>query len=569
MQWVHQQISAKVIESLCDSLAIDRELAELLVARGYTDPEQAKAFLYPKLAHLTDPFLMRHLEAGVERLLEAMHQGQRITIVGDYDVDGVTSTSLLVSILQVLGASVGFVLPKRLQEGYGLTAAVAERILRDYAPELLIALDCGTNSVDTVRQLREQGVDVLIIDHHRCKEEGTPDDCILINPHLFDDASQPWVNACTVGLVFKFVHGLLKKLRNLGDARAFAIKLRDYLDLVALGTIADIVPLQHENRLMTRFGLEQMQVTTRPGLRALFQVSGLSQGHAVQPMDVGYRLGPRINASGRLADASLPVQLLLSEDTAFCERAAAQLDAFNKERQTIERSMGKQAERMVQQEQADDPAIVVWNPDWHPGVVGIVAGRLAREFNRVSVVLGAEGALAKGSGRGLPGIDLTRVLAECDGLLASWGGHPMAVGLSLESSQVAAFRARFNRAVADLLAQGSVIEPVLEIAAWLRPDQIGVGLLEHLDRLGPFGEGNPEPVFGIRNVVLKKAPEAFGQGHFRFSLEGHRGLPIAGIAWGKAARIPPCGKPIEMAAKLNWNQWNGQCYPQLALMDWR
>ena len=569
MRWDYREHSAKATAELSQSLGLAPELAEWLIRQGISHSETARSFLYPRLAQLEDPFAVTQLGAGVDRLLRAMQGGERIVILGDYDVDGVTSITLLVSFLRQFSVTVDFVVPRRLEEGYGLSETVVERIVADCAPDLLIALDCGTNAVAPVAVLRAQGIDVLIIDHHRCKAEGLPRDCILINPHVWDVDSEPWVNACTVGLVFKFVHGVLKKLRASGDELAFKLKLRDYLDLVALGTIADIVPLQGENRLMARYGLEQLRNTQRAGVRALMEVSGLHHDHVVQPTDIGFRIGPRINASGRLADAALPVRLLLSQDPQFCRKAAAQLESFNRERQSIERSMCQQAEQMVEREQMDSPAIVVWDPDWHPGVVGIVASRLARKYRRVSIVLGAEDSLAKGSGRSIPGISLTQLFKHCDHLLSAWGGHPMAVGVSLESEHVKAFRQSLNRALETVLADTTLAEQSLEIAAWLRPQQLGVALLEQLDLLGPFGEGNPEPVFGMRDVVLEETPRPFGSGHFRFAINGDNGIRTPGIAWSKGSELPPANQPLRMAIKLNWNQWNGQRYPQVELIDWK
>jgi single-stranded-DNA-specific exonuclease len=368
--------------------------------------------------------------------------------------------------------------------------------------------------------------------------------------------------------VFKLAHGLLKLLRSENDPVAGAIKLRDYLDLVAMGTIADLVPLHGENRILARYGLRTLEETRRPGLRALMEVAGVRPENGLQPVDISFRLGPRINASGRLADASLSVELLLSEDRTFCVETARQLDAFNRERQEIERLITDEAERIVESQYIDRPAIVLYGDSWHPGVVGIVAGRVSRKYHRPCVVLGNEGEFAKGSGRSVDGVNLVEVLASCADGLNSWGGHPMAVGVSVAKSQVESFRVRFEAAVEAQLG-GSRGESSLTLAAWIPPEQIRDPLMEELESLHPFGQGNPEPVFGVRGVVLRQRPEVFKEQHFRFVVEDGRGRRLYGVAWKMARRMPPVGVPLDLAVELAWNHFNDRRLLQLELIDWR
>jgi single-stranded-DNA-specific exonuclease len=482
-------------------------------------------------------------------------------------VDGVSSTAFLVGILRQFGVSPRFVVPRRLEEGYGLSRGAIDRALEQGKPQLFIALDCGTNSHAEVDYLRSQGIDVIIIDHHRSKETPLAHG-ILINPHVAEVAhDEAWRNLCTVGLVFKLVHGLLKQLRAEDNPVAHRIVLREYLDLVAMGTVADLVPLVGENRILARHGLRTLQQTQRRGLRALMQVAGVKPAQDIQPVDVSFRLGPRINASGRLADAALSVELILSEDAEFCEKAAQQLDGFNRERQDIERAITEEAERMVEKEFDGQPGIVLYNDAWHPGVVGIVASRIMRKYHRPCIILGNEGEVAKGSGRSIYGVNLVEVLGVCSEHLTSWGGHPMAVGVSLPKERLQAFRENF---VAAIRAQtgDKLTEPNLEIACWLEPAQVTEQLMDELDTLHPFGQGNPEPVFGLRGVVLRQRPEVFKEHHFRFSLEdGRRRLP--GVAWKLAHRVPPVGESIDLAVEMAWNHYNGRKMLQLELVDWR
>jgi single-stranded-DNA-specific exonuclease len=368
--------------------------------------------------------------------------------------------------------------------------------------------------------------------------------------------------------VFKLMHGLLKQLRLEGHPVAARVKLRDHLDLVAMGTIADLVPLLGENRILAKNGLRILQDTARPGLRALMDVSGITATQMIQPVDISFRLGPRINASGRLADAALSVELLLSEDADFARETAQQLDLFNRERQDIERKITEEAERMIEDHYASDAGIVLFSEAWHPGVVGIVAGRVTRHYNRPCIVLGNEGDMAKGSGRSVDGVNLVEILAKCPQGLASWGGHPMAVGVSLPKVELGGFRTRFASAVRDQVGSG-VTEARLTISAWLTPEQVNESLMDELDALHPYGQGNPEPVFGLKKVVFRRRPEVFKARHFRFWVEDSRGRALSGVAWKMADRIPPLGVPLDLAVELNWNFFNDRKMLQLELVDWR
>lgn len=566
-EWNLVQFDRTQADSLGQALGVSSVLASLLVQIGHVTEASAQQFLNASLASLADPFAVTHVREAVNRLCQAMQQQDVVCVMGDYDVDGVTSTTLLVSVLRSFGIEPRAFMPLRLEEGYGLSHSALKRLFAQGRPDLLIVTDSGTNSVEEVAFLRSQGVDVIIIDHHRSKQN-TPEDCILINPHVYDDPDVPWLNLCSVGLVFKVIHGLVKALREEGDTYAHAIRVKDTLDLVALGTVADLMPLQGENRILVKHGLECLAKSSRPGIHALFQVSGMELGQSVRPMDISYRLGPRINASGRLADALLPIEMLLSDDVQTSLKAAKELDAMNRERQEIERQIWEEAQQLVESEQLDQPGIIVYNPQWHSGVVGIVAGKLCRYYQRPCIVLGQEGTFAKGSGRSIPGLNLVEILQYCDNLLESWGGHPMAVGVVCKPKNFDKFRQVFAQAVKEAL-EGSLPERSVSLAHWLDPEHIDVALVEELDRLHPFGEKNPEPVFGIRNVQLMAPPKCFGRNHYRFQMMTQPGQSVWGVAWNQADRLPPWNTPIELAAKIGWNVWNGRRFIQLELIDWR
>lgn len=570
MRWTHTPFPIEEIEALSKRAGVSHVLAELLQRAGVRDPDTVVGFLQPTLNGLNDPFLLRNLDSAATRLRRAIAQREQIVVLGDYDVDGVSSTALLVTVLRRFGLNPRFVVPRRSEDGYGLSRSAIDRALEAGKPDLFIALDCGTNSHDEIAYLRGQGIDVLVIDHHRSREK-TLEGGVLINPHVDADETNgdlAWRHLCTVGLVFKLMHGLLKQLRQDNHPVAFRIKLKDQLDLVALGTIADLVPLTGENRIMARHGLRILEQTQRPGLRALMEVAGVKPSQGITPTDISFRLGPRINASGRLADAALSVELLLSDDVKFCQDTARQLEVFNRERQDIERAITEEAERLVETQFANHAGVVLFAENWHPGVVGIVAGRVTRKYNRPCVVLGNEGEMAKGSGRSVDGVNLVEVLGTCGENLTSWGGHPMAVGISLSKQHLDAFRARFSEAVRTHVG-GDIAEARLNLAAWLSPEQITERLMEEIDSLHPFGQGNPEPVFGVRGVLLRSAPEVFKDIHFRFAIEDGRGRRLHGVAWKLAHRLPPLRTPIDLAVELKWNHFNGRKLLQLGLIDWR
>lgn len=565
MIWKTLQAEEARVHELSRTLRISEVLARLLVLRGL-DAEKAADYLRPKLEQLADPFQINNLRAAADRIVQAIDQKENLVIFGDYDVDGITSTVQLVDSLRYFGLSPRFYVPRRMEEGYGLSQEAIERVFEEGRPDLFIALDCGTNAHQPIDYLVGQGVEVIVVDHHQSKDE-IPRGCLLVNPHVETDAAPAYKDLCTVGLVFKLVHGLIKQLRQAGNDRAEAFQLKELLDLVALGTVADLVPLTGENRIFSWFGLRHMQARKRVGLRALSEIGGIAPDQAISGADLSFRLGPRINASGRLADASLPMELLLCQDEPRCHQIAGQLDALNSERQGIERAMTRAAEERAGQLFADAPAIVLYDPEWHPGVVGIVASRISRHFNKPTVILGAEGSHAKGSGRSVDGVDIVEAFLQCDDLLGHWGGHPMAAGISLESTEVPEFTKRFCAALEQLYPSG-VPQPSLEIATWLDASHLDADLLSELERLHPFGRFNSEPVFGLRDVVLEEKVQTFGNGNCRFRLPNgsHRG--ISGIAW-QMPQPPPVGQPVDFAFRFGWNYWRGAGVPQITLLDWR
>jgi len=568
MRWIKPSLNNGLAKQLEQQHGISSVAAALLVNRGFTDADLVEKFLSPGLQGLGDPLNVGNMRDAVAMVESALLGQQSILIFGDYDVDGVTSTVFLTHFLRQFGLSPRFVVPKRLSEGYGLSQESLQRALADGKPDLLIAVDCGTSSHAEIAWLREQGIKVLILDHHTSKES-LPDDCVLVNPHVHDEDSVPWKNLCSVGLVFKFCHAFLKIMRQNGDALAEQTDLREYLDLVAMGTVADLVPLEGENRILVKQGLKRLQRCRRPGICALMEVAGISLGDDIAPFDIGFKLGPRINASGRLSDAELPIQLLLNDDWNRCNEAARALDSYNKERQDIERAITESAEQHVESRYTDDLGLVLHESEWHAGVVGIVASRISRKFHRPALILGsdADGQL-KGSGRSIEGVDLVEVLKQCSDSIVQWGGHPMAVGLSVESARVDELRAAFNQVLKNNFPEG-LPESTIRIDAVVGCSDLTEQLLEELECLAPYGQGNPEPVFMLEQVTLQNV-YPLGNSHFKFQMcRPGCPYPLEGVAWGLGHKKPEAGTSVDILAKYHWHAWRGRRGPRLTMLDWR
>jgi single-stranded-DNA-specific exonuclease len=570
MLWTEECVDGEKVDQLSRTLSISKLQAQLLLGREIEDYEKAKDFLEPKLAHLSDPFDLPGLKEAVLRIVQAIAKKEPILLVGDYDVDGITSTVIVKQNLLNLGLDPHFVIPRRKDEGYGLTSEILTRGLEKDQIKLVIALDCGTNSLKEATELKDQKIDLIIVDHHQAKGE-LPKGAIMLNPHLHEDLGEPWRNLCTAGLAFKLIHGLLKYLREEKDEKALAINPTDSLPLAALGTIADLVPLRNENRILARFGLKHLGKNPSAGLQALLEQSGLQKGHIPESEDVTFKLAPRINACGRLDDAEVAASLMLENHPQTCRELAKQMNDYNEQRKKIEAQLTERALEQAEQKFSDKPAVVVCGdgPYWNPGVVGIVAGKMANTLGKPCLVLAqAEDSAYRGSGRGIKGLDLVDALSRCKNFLTHWGGHPVAVGLTVEKDNLTAFTEAFVDSIKELTG-GKFKEPTLKIAATIDQSDLRPELLDELLKLAPFGQDNPEPVLALKEIELAQAPRLVGSGeHFQFSI--HNGsTSVGGIAWKMADRMPPVDQKIDLAFRLKWNNWNGRQNLQMELQDWK
>ena len=539
-----------VAGALARDLGIARFAAELLVRRGYRTAADAELFLTPRLKTLGDPFLLPNMSAAVERILAAVERGERIVLYGDYDVDGVTSLALLTRLLRAFGASPACFLPSRVDEGYGLSPDGAARCVSEHAPQLIIAVDCGTASVAEIASLQAQGIDVIVLDHHECKD-ALPDCVALVNPKLGED----YHYLCSVGIVFKLAHAMLKR------RPVESFDLRDCLDLVALGCVADLVPLRDENRVLVRRGLVQLAASRWVGVRMLVEVSGLKSPFS--PGDIGFGLGPRLNAAGRLGTAQDALELLLTEDAGRARTLAMSLDAQNRERRAVEETVFKEAEAQltVWFDAVRHAAIVVGAPGWHPGVVGIVASRLQKRYHRPTLVIGFdEAGLGKGSGRSIPGLSLVAALARCSVHLEKHGGHEMAAGLTLREVHFADFRQSFCACARESLTDEQ-LRPLLQIDAELALAEIDFALLDQHEALQPFGMGNPQPLFAARGVTLAAEPRVMKEKHLSLMLR--QGRREYRAVWFNAAAEAMPRLPWDVAFQIERNEWQGTVSPQI------
>jgi len=541
----HQSVAA-----LARELNLPPFLASFLVRTGITEPGAALRFLYPRLRDLSDPRLLPGIGEAVRAILRAVDQGRKIVLYGDYDVDGVSSVALLTRVLRAYGVEPGRFLPHRVEEGYGLTRDGVQRCLGEHRPQLLVALDCGTSSAGQIAGLEAAGIEVVVLDHHEPQAE-IPRCAAFVNPKV----GSSFRYFCTVGIVFKLCHALLRERRVAG------FDLKTCLDLVAVGTVADLVPLVEENRALVACGLRQLECTRWLGLQALKQVAAITS--PIRPGHVGFRLAPRLNAAGRVGAALDALNLLLCDDRVEAAALARCLDVQNRERQKLEEETLRQAleQALVDGDPGERAAIVVGARGWHPGVVGIVASRLMRKFHRPALVIGfGEDGVGKGSGRSIAGFSLVKALDQCAEHLAAYGGHEMAAGLSLPHDALDGFRARFL-AVAQTALEIDQLRPVLEVTAPVDGCDLVDEVWQAHELLQPFGIGNPQPLLCLPGVSPVDEPRILKDKHRLLRLR-HRGRVLRAVYFNGAATILPA-PPWDVAFYLETNEYQGRVEPQV------
>ncbi|MEN9776396.1 MAG: single-stranded-DNA-specific exonuclease RecJ [Verrucomicrobiota bacterium] len=562
-RWVLATPPPECTEALRREQGISSLVAACLVNRGIVTTEAADAFLDPRLKSLSDPMILPDIRLAIDRLFLARERNEPLVIFGDYDVDGVTSTAILTEVFTALGWQCSQYLPHRRDEGYGLSQAGVENCLARHPTSLLLAVDCGSTAVDPIAWLNSRGVDVLVLDHHQLSDP-LPPALALVNPLRSPDAaSAPF---CSAGLAFKLAHALVKHGRESGLAGFDTYNLKPLLDLVALGTVADLVPLIGENRILVHAGLERLDGTSRVGLQALKRVSRTRSPMGVY--EVGFQLGPRLNAAGRLETAEDALRLLLCDREAEAQSLAEVLDLQNRERQEVEKRIAQEAGERVRNrfDPQRDLVIVEGDSSWHIGVVGIVASRVLREFHRPTLILGGDGTLWRGSGRSVSGFDLAGALRDCSDLLEKHGGHAMAAGLSIDPARLEAFRQRINDLARERL-RPEHLQPEVRIDASIPLRSLSLPVVADLRRMEPFGMGNPVVQLAVRGLTHARPPQRLKEQHWKFWVTDG-GTPVETVWWGAGDRPVPEGR-FDLAVIPEAGDYGGLRFLQLRLIDWK
>ncbi|MBM3306759.1 MAG: single-stranded-DNA-specific exonuclease RecJ [Candidatus Eisenbacteria bacterium] len=545
--------------ALAAEMGVPTAFASVLVTHGIATEAEARAFLSPDRATLCDPEDLPDLEPALARLREAIDRRGRVFVCGDYDVDGITSVVLVKRCLESAGASVGYYIPNRLIEGYGLSEG-GVLAARDFGADLIVTVDSGVTGHDEIGMARSLGIDSIVIDHHEPQDD-LPPALAVVDPKR-KDSRYPFKDLAGVGVAFKVMEALAR------DYRDVAYTVEESLDLVAIGTVADIVPLVSENRVLTTLGLERLRVTSNAGLRALMDVAGV-ESLGARASHIGFALGPRLNAAGRLGDARIGVELLTTDDSAKAAAMAKQLDLENRRRRELECRVLDQATRMIDESSLLDSrlSIVLWSSEWHPGVIGIVASRIAKLHNRPTILLSVADGACKGSGRSIPGFDLHAALAECRHCLDSFGGHRHAAGVSLAEGRLDEFSSCIEAAVSRSLTPADLV-PVVDVDAIVSLDECDFELVRLMAGMRPFGVGNPEPVLGATGVKLVSA-RSVGNGHLKMTVaQGDRVMDAIGFGMADAlADLRAGGGTVSLAFVLEENTWRGVTGLQLRLRD--
>jgi len=555
--WVFRNINLSQRALLAHALSISPATASLFLARGVTTPEDAATWMSLQVPH--DPFLIPDMEQAVDRLHRAVTMQEPICFYGDYDVDGITATSLYLSYFGGLGAQVHAYVPHRLREGYGLNLGAVQR-LHDEGISLLVTSDCGTTSHKEIELAARLGMDVVVTDHHQ-SNEAMPEAVAVLNPHRAD-AIYPFRGLCSAALAYKVAQAYQLRYGTAG------VPLESLLDLVALATVADVVPLHNENRSFVREGLNQLSRGARCGIRALKQAAGVTRDCTAET--IAFKLAPRINAAGRLDDAMLGVRLLTTDDPSEAQQLAERLELLNRERQRIEVDIMSEVLASLK-DRVIPPAVVLASRHWHLGVVGIVAARLAERFERPAIVMAInEQGMAKGSARTAVGFDVYQGLAASQELLESFGGHPGAAGVTIRESRIDEFRAKFSDLVAGWTFKSAKV-PTLNVDAEVRLDEVNLQLVREIDSMHPFGAGNPEPTFAVTRLEVMDS-RTVGEKHLKMTVRQGGSAPFDSIGFGMKSLLEwgiPSRAPIDLAFTPELNHWNGRDRIQLRIRDVR
>ena len=574
-RWLVYPHDAARVQDLERTLGVSPVVAQLLLRRQVTDPKLAQQFLDPRLSELRDPNALPGMDRAATLVHQALTQKNKIVVYGDYDADGMTATAILVGCLNLLGGCVSYFVPNRLDDGYGLNREAISQ-LRDRGAELLITVDCGIGSLDCAQHARELGLQLVITDHHQIGADLPIADAI-VHPAL-PGANYPFHGLCGAAVAFKLAWAICQRASH---STRVTPELRDYLlmalGLAAVGTVCDVVPLVDENRIIVRHGLTSIQTHGCLGLRGLVAVAGLDRREQLSSEDLAFGIGPRLNAAGRLGQAQLGVELLTSQNQSRVAALAEYLQQLNLSRDSLDRSIHLAANKQIKEQFAadHDPAFVLADRDWHAGVIGIVAGRVAEKLHRPTILISLDALHAKpavGSGRSAGGLDLYQALHHCRDHLLTFGGHAAAAGLRIDEDQIQPFRESFCEFVAQHLSPDErLAELQIDVEATL--SQLTLETLRDVERLAPFGQANPRPILCATQVHLTEAPRRMGNGQRHLSMRFiQHGVRMRAVAFGRAdwaEHMQDLAQPLDLAFHPVINDFNGHRRVELQLLDWR
>ena len=552
-KWEYIDVDESKVNEIATKHGISEIIAKVLLNRGICEDNDVENFLYPKLENLNDPFLLNDMDIAVDRIIECIETKKKITVYGDYDVDGITSIATLSKFLTELGIENDYYLPNRLDEGYGLNNNALDKIAAG-GTKLLITVDCGISAYDEIEYAKNIGLEVIVTDHHECPEK-LPIALAVIDPKR-EDSTYPFSSLAGVGVTFKLIHAISLRL---GLDRKRYLK---YLDIICLGTVADIVPLVDENRIIVNYGLMLVRETRNIGLKSLIDITGYS---SIDSTAISFGIAPRINACGRMGEAEIALKLLLTASEMEAQEIAIKLNELNKERQEVEKKIINEAIEIIERDKLfNNDIIVVGNKNWHHGVIGIVASKITELYYKPSVLISFEDGIGKGSGRSIEGFDLHEALTLCGEFLDKFGGHEMAIGLSLKEENFDNFKVNIEKVTSERIDKDAL--PSIKVDAIVDVRNINMEIFNHMKLLEPYGESNPSPLFVSKNLKVESVRLLSNDKHLKLSLkDGNIILNAIGFNFGdKPIRL---GDKVDIVYALEINRYNNMESIQLNVKD--
>ena len=552
-KWEYIGVDDEKVKDIAFNHNISEIIARVLLNRGICETEEIDKFLHPKLENLHDPFLLNDMGVAVDKIIECMNKKEKITIYGDYDVDGITSIATLSKFLTELGIENDYYLPNRLDEGYGLNNNALDKIAKG-GTKLLITVDCGISAYEEIEYAKKLGLEVIVTDHHECPEK-IPEALAVIDPKR-EDSTYPFSSLAGVGVTFKLIHAISIKLSL--DRKRYL----KYLDIVCLGTVADIVPLVDENRIIVSFGLMLVRETRNIGLRALIEITGYT---AIDSTAISFGIAPRINACGRMGEAEIALKLLLTASPEEAKEIANKLNLLNKERQEVEKCIINEAIEMIERDKLyNKDIIIVGSKNWHHGVIGIVASKITELYYKPSVLISFEDGIGKGSGRSIEGFDLHEALTKCGDYLEKFGGHEMAIGLTLKEENYNAFKTKLEEITSETIDKEAV--PSIKVDAIIEPKSINMDIFASMKLLEPYGESNSSPLFVSKNLKVESVRLLSNDKHIKLTLRDGNIL-LSAIGFNLGDKVVRLGDKIDLVYALEINKYNNTETIQLNVKD--